>query len=348
MRNLFLFMLVLFLSFSINAQQVIDVITGMNSEPHRLYAYNDYMYVTSNEYIYRFSLNASNPVLEELYHVYSGDFASMDVYNGNIYVTSFHENSILKIDLSSNPPTITTFISGLESPNGLVIKDDYLYYSESNQDRISKIDLTNTNSTPQVVINTGLNFPASLAFNGDDLYVTEIWGDKISKIDINTLTKIDFATLDAPIGIKIINQHLYATSFLENKIVKFDLTISNPPMENVITNVNEPVDIAFAGGDMYFGRYTDKTISKIENVELGINESTNENIQVLPNPATEYIHVSISSTTENIPYAVISLEGKVVLSGNLTNEQTINIGNLKAGTYILLLDNKFTKKIIKK
>ena len=347
MKKSLLLLIVLFLSLNTKAQQVIDIITGMNSEPHRLFTYNDYMYVTSNDYIYRFSLYSSNPVLEELYHVNYDDFASMDVYNGNLYIATFYEGAILKMDLNSNPPTVTTFISGLDGPNGLVIKDNYLYFSESSLDQISIIDLTNANATPQVII-TGVDYPAGLAFNGDDLYVAEIWGDKVSKINLTTFNKIDIVSIDAPIGIKIINQHLYVASILEDRIVKIDLSSYNPPVEDVITNVSEPVDIAFAGGDMYFALLDDNKISKIENVELGINETNAENINILPNPATDYIYISTPETMDDIPYSIISSEGKEVLSGNLNAEQIINIQNLQSGIYILLLDNQFSKKIIKK
>ncbi|WP_046757540.1 endonuclease [Kordia jejudonensis] len=74
-----------------------------------------------------------------------------------------------------------------------------------------------------------------------------------------------------------------------------------------------------------------------------------EEFTVYPNPAVNQIAVKIFAE-ENASYQIHSMLGQVVKVGNLTNK-TINVSNLKAGMYILQIndgDEILTKKFVKK
>lgn len=83
--------------------------------------------------------------------------------------------------------------------------------------------------------------------------------------------------------------------------------------------------------------------------ELTEEEVAEENFTVYPNPAVNEIEVRILAE-ENASYQIHSMLGQVVKVGTLHNS-TINVSNLKAGMYILQVndgDEILTKKFVKK
>lgn len=71
----------------------------------------------------------------------------------------------------------------------------------------------------------------------------------------------------------------------------------------------------------------------------GTNEVQNfSNLEIYPNPATDFIYLSITEKIDLNSYSIFSLDGKKVQSGNLdqgTNNLSINVGSLKSGFYFL-------------
>ena len=61
-------------------------------------------------------------------------------------------------------------VTGLNKPTGLIFNGNDLYIAESKGNKISKINITDTNISIKNVI-TGLNNPVRLALNGNDLYI---------------------------------------------------------------------------------------------------------------------------------------------------------------------------------
>ena len=83
--------------------------------------------------------------------------------------------------------------------------------------------------------------------------------------------------------------------------------------------------------------------------ELSENEISEEDFTVYPNPTVNELEVRIL-VEENTSYQFHSMLGQVVKVGNLNN-RTINVSNLKAGMYILQIndgDEILTKKFMKK
>lgn len=96
------------------------------------------------------------------------------------------------------------------------------------------------------------------------------------------------------------------------------------------------------GTDYYsYGGNTDFFITKFASAACTplSNESFDETeIQVYPNPANDYITVSIN---ENINYELFSVTGQLVKKGSLTiNENTINLQELSKGYYLLKLTSE--------
>lgn len=82
-------------------------------------------------------------------------------------------------------------------------------------------------------------------------------------------------------------------------------------------------------------------------ITSNIETATTPKISVYPNPCRDFLNILSSDKINN--YTVYDLNGKVLLSGELSNN-TINISTLKSGTYFIDLtatNEHYTRKIIK-
>lgn len=80
---------------------------------------------------------------------------------------------------------------------------------------------------------------------------------------------------------------------------------------------------------------------------LGLNENNSAKFSISPNPSTDFIKVDFDGVASD--YSITDILGKMVVSGDLTTNNTIDINGLSNGIYILKLvvDNKIlTKKFI--
>lgn len=76
--------------------------------------------------------------------------------------------------------------------------------------------------------------------------------------------------------------------------------------------------------------------------EIGANKS---NLQLYPNPSTNYIR--IKSESKSLTVKIYSTSGQLVLSGNYKSDEDINVYKFNAGVY-LVQANGVTIKFIKK
>lgn len=83
--------------------------------------------------------------------------------------------------------------------------------------------------------------------------------------------------------------------------------------------------------------------ASISQQEIGAN-----NIQLWPNPANEVLH--FSSDQEITHFRIVDMQGRIMSHGNTTTNQTIPVGHLTQGLYILELNNtqgKAAKRFVK-
>ncbi len=91
---------------------------------------------------------------------------------------------------------------------------------------------------------------------------------------------------------------------------------------------------------------------QIDSGNTGIrNNSEKFEINIFPNPTKDYIYINPNQPiNKNSNIELYDRKGKLILRENLYNKNSIYIGNLASGVYILHLINEgeiFTKKIIK-
>lgn len=99
--------------------------------------------------------------------------------------------------------------------------------------------------------------------------------------------------------------------------------------------------------------YTDGngcTNSDIENIVVspctGVEDGSEENIIVFPNPTTQFINVTGLADGEH-QFTIINNLGQIIRYGQLNGDGIIDLGVVAVGSYYLKIDNKFWK-IIKK
>lgn len=79
---------------------------------------------------------------------------------------------------------------------------------------------------------------------------------------------------------------------------------------------------------------------------VNVEDMEKENITVYPNPATNNITVNTGSE-EKALVEMFNLVGQKVYSENVVGTTTINVSNMKAGVYMLRVNNHTTKVVVK-
>lgn len=129
---------------------------------------------------------------------------SIVYYNGEIYISDFFENRIIKTSATTNDAPVIEVVTNLNFPRGLQLIGDELYFLQisttanpsNDSGKLSKIDLTQ--SSPSVIdVFSGLNIPNALTGDSNTLYISEIIGDFVSddidglEIQSTSISKID-------------------------------------------------------------------------------------------------------------------------------------------------------------
>jgi hypothetical protein len=106
-----------------------------------------------------------------------------------------------------------------------------------------------------------------------------------------------------------------------------------------------PPTADWSGGYYYLDDVCVSTDSVYSETWTGIFNSSTTNVNVFPNPASSQLF--IANAPPHSAYNIIDVVGKVVESGELTElNSKINVSTFNNGVYFLLLNNKYSFKII--
>ncbi|MFT3796606.1 hypothetical protein [Flavobacterium sp.] len=170
--------------------------------------------------------------------------------------------SAIIFTLTIKAQTIVT--SNVTWPLGMELSGNTMFVAENSIDRISKLDLSQTNPIPEPYI-TGLYRPDYMYLDGTILYFTEFYGNKISKVDIMqqspTVTVI-LSDLNNPKGIFLHGDFLYYSEM--NKISKIDITQPNPIPIVLVNNLTGPISIVRHENYLFYSQFFLGRISKID------------------------------------------------------------------------------------
>lgn len=102
---------------------------------------------------------------------------------------------------------------------------------------------------------------------------------------------------------------------------------------------------AYTGADFHYPRMFVK-VSCADCAYVNVEDMEKENITVYPNPASNNITINTGSE-ERALVEMYNLVGQKVYSENVVGTTTINVSNMKAGVYMLRVNNHTTKVVVK-
>ena len=271
------------------------------------------------------------------------------VLNGNdLYIAERNGGKIVKIDISLTTPSPVDVVTGLNNPSGMVLIGNDLYIAEDTGGKISKIDITVATPTVTQVI-SNITSPANLANIGNEVYVSLVLPKKISKFDITdqnpVLTDVLTEMSNNPFDLLINDNKMYISN--GGNISTIDINSSTPVLNDIVTDMSSPRGMALKGNVLFFAQWTGQKISKTQVSTLSIVETIDSNAKMtlFPNPSAD--RIMISNIENNQDYIIYSEIGSQVKSGKVSNNEEIDLQNLKDGIYLLKFENGHSIKLVK-
>jgi hypothetical protein len=113
---------------------------------------------------------------------------------GNVYITDYGNNRVLKETLSAGSYTQTTVASGLSNPFGVAVDGGGNVYIADLGDNRVLMETLSAGSYTQTTVGTGLNSPIGVAVDGaGNTYIADLSNNRIVKVDV-----VDPPTLTLP------------------------------------------------------------------------------------------------------------------------------------------------------
>lgn len=343
-----------------------------------------YISVTSAGKIVKVSLAAPNsPVVDVVTGLTSP--VGLKVVGNELYFLQ-HNNllgtpssgKLSKINLAVSNSSVVDLYSGLMYPVEIDVNGTNVYVSEafkdSNDDLISmQISLINLSGTPsKTVLNNQFYSLDDFEFKDNALYMIEWSG--VEAAGSTRLLKLDVTngTAGTPIEYyvdtpgkafykgEIYNNYLYLNTDTSQGVVdRMDLTSAIQIPSVAITgfdfNGNTPYIgemIADGNNNLYFfADYYNGTTSTYLLYKANLSSLATQDFEkspkvtLHPNPTSDFI--SFSNLEDSSEYQIISIDGKVVKTGNTNADEKINISHFTTGVYTARLGNK-SFKFVKK
>ncbi len=309
----------------------------------------DALYFTSHyRDIYKLNTAEVPPIGETLIYTHptSITFNDQVLYGGELYIVVASENTLYKLDPEvASPPLETVIGTGVSTgPTDLALDGDVLYIANHDADKITKVNLAASPLSIEDVLTTDLDGPSSLAIYNGALYIEEDYNQRISKISLTgapnretVLSNINVASL------AFYGADLYVADNDTYEIFKITVTDPDPPSTktNVVTGLiaSDLFSMAFKGSTLYFeGRVdynTGRRIYRTDVGTLGSNTAQQPQLVLYPNPASHSI--SLTNLTQTSAYRIHNILGATVHTGQVSNNEQIDISGLGTGLYFIKL-----------
>lgn len=286
---------------------------------------------------------ASFSVLTTLAH----STPSFSIVDSFLYYSAFDQGAIYRINIENKELNSEKIIEGLIRPSLTVVVNNNLFtyvtrdsldLSPSNK-RILQFDLANIEKEPKVVVDSILltdmdRYRDNLIFSIPRCIY--IYDGKDTKLIENVPGPVN--------GVAIRNDELYATetAFTQTSngsVNKLNLLDIESGFVNITKDALSPLLLAADDEYLYiYEEYIFRMISRIrlEKPSSISNTNLNKEIEVFPNPASDFVQVV---GEDDGRYSVYSINGSKILSGILEVDEKINISSLPSGNYILRLEN---------
>jgi len=321
--------------------QVEDVIINIGSTG-RLYEDGANLYYSYYGQIDTFSMiDELNPTTT-LFASGMSSPRGMAKYSDDFYIAVFGQGKIIKFDINDTEPNYIDVTDVGDTPNTMIIDNDYLYYSDNNGGSIYKYDLNGSSNTAELLVSDYLSV-TGLAVKDDFLYFSVSFDNAVYKLDLNNPNATPAIVASGfwhPLGIKFNGNDLYIAAQNDDTIYKIDVS-QNPVQLSLVMPVDSffrPRDIEFLGS--YMCILEADRLSRVELSSLSVTSEEIENtLKLTPNPATD--NIKLLNLKAQQSYSIYDINGRIILQGIIYPNQNINVSSLSNGCYFVKLKNAF-------
>ncbi|MEZ4802340.1 MAG: T9SS type A sorting domain-containing protein [Gelidibacter sp.] len=357
MKNYITLILIVF-NLHTSKSQVTQIVNE-NIFPGALLVDGETLYFSSEEnlhdsFVYKINpIESSSSFVQIVGPPWQGEPTDFLLNGNDLYIAEVFGNRISKIDITDSSPTPVAVASALGNVRSLALKNNDLYYSDTdNNNMIFKIDITQTSPTPIPILPANVIYdPRSIAIRNNELYFSSFPfysspNGKIYKIDISQPNQIPVEVLSGllnPGTMRFKGDDLYF--FNSGKISKIDVTDSSLTIVDVFNDISSLfLNMVIDGNDLYISE--PNKIYKIDLLALSTNEFAHTNdIKLIPNPSSDVIQ--ITGLKSQLGYKVYDIKGSAILENEIGLMGNINIKNLENGIYFIRFENGISKKFIK-
>ena len=161
----------------------------------------------------------------------------------------------------------SSFITGLDGPQGLLLSGNTLYVADYLAGRVGTYDATTGAAiNASFISGAGVGSPDSFALLGNLLFVASINGtvgvyNALTGMAINANL---IAGLTNPQGLALLGNNLFVTDSFTNSVGKYDAITGLPINASFISGLNGPVAMAIHGNDLFVTSLVGGTVGKYD------------------------------------------------------------------------------------
>ena len=206
------------------------------------------------------------------------------------------------------------------------------------KNKITSININDANKTKSI-INDNVN-PIGFAMHNDEIYFFET--DKIAKLNNDNSTKTVISNI-SPLAIEIIDDYMFYSEL--NSISEVNLSNDESIEKSTLISANNVRAMKVYKTDLYFTEYDSNAFYKysLEGYSLSqktFNKSYNY-ISIYQKMRKVYI-----INDNNLSYNLYDINGKIKIKNSKSKIIDLDKINLKSGVYILNFENKKTIKFV--
>lgn len=294
---------------------------------------NDMYFAEQNgSKISKFDVTESMPTVTE---VISGIGAPtrMTKVGDTLYVTRYGVSRVSKIDVTASPVVSVDVVTTDEAPSGIAAVGNYVFYSEFNGDeggqgKISKIDITQANPTPEVLV-SGFDQSWDMVIYGCDLFYTDASERKVKGLSV----------VEDAMDLSTTAEWKTVTSSQNGATYQWIDCADNSP----ITDETDKSFTATENGEyavvVTVGACSD-TSECVSVISVGADETPMlKAVSIYPNPSNGMVNMDLG-TLENVAINVFDTRGQLIhsQSGIITSSYQLNLNGATPGVYIVELN----------
>jgi hypothetical protein len=293
-----------------------NIVTGLTG-PYGLYINGNDLYIIDYNNIYVKDLTAGVQNVADLTIITAvADGADLTYKDGYLYYTQYSLGGapgVYRVLIGGGTPEL--IVNGVSGPTGIVFDNDILYISCYDTHAIYKVDISGytvgspiTATSGNIIANSGIVQADGLYLDGDILYISAYSG--VSSIDVTEI---------APITPMIV--------------------VAGP------TGNPAAADVELVGDYLYIANINANNITQFDLNTASVSDFETFKLSMYPNPTNDFIKITGLTTEQH--YIITNVLGENVQSGEVSQNENINVKNLQNGVYFVKLTNGATLKLLK-